>query len=90
MPFILIFAGILLIITAYRGTHDQLLGLIKADFSGPNNFFYWLISIFTVGAIGYIPKMKPISDAFLILIILVMFIRNRGFFDEFNAQIYGR
>lgn len=40
-----------------------------------------------IGAIGYIPKLKGISDAFLVLVLLVLFISNRGFFNSFNAQI---
>jgi len=90
MPLVLIFLGVLLIVAAYRGTQDDLFELLKGDFVGSQNFFYWIVSIFVVGAVGYIPRMKPISDAFLVLILLMLFIRNDSFFSRFNEQVFRR
>jgi len=87
MPFVLIAVGLLLIVVAFRGTQDQFFSLLKGDLTGSNNFFYWVVSILVVGAIGYIPKLKGVSDAFLVLIMLVLFISNKGFFSQFNAQL---
>ena len=94
MPFILILAGSLLLIAAVRDKHNQLYDLLKIDFTGPNNFIYWTLAILIVGAIGYIDTLKPISDGFLILIILVLFLSKGdpnsaggGFFQQFIAGI---
>lgn len=88
MPFVLIFAGTILLVAAVRNTQGVLYALVRNDFSGPNNFIYWTIAILILGAIGYIQRLKPISDAFLILIIIVLFLRRgTGFFDSFQRQI---
>jgi hypothetical protein len=88
MPFVLIVAGIVLITVAVRGTHQEFYQLVKGDFIGPNNFIYWVIAIAVIGAIGYVPRLKPISDGFLILVILALFLNDkRGFFKMFEDQI---
>ena len=90
MPFALIFAGVILIVAAVRGTQNQLFQLVRGDFSGPNNYIYWVVSILMVGVLGYVPKLKPISDGFLVLIIVVLFLKKgEGFFDMFTKQIKG-
>jgi hypothetical protein len=41
-----------------------------------------------IGAVGYVPKLKPLSDGFLVLIILVLFLKkDSGIFDKFNEQL---
>ena len=88
MPFVLIIAGIVLLIAAIRNSQGDLFHLLAGDFTGPNNFIFWFVSILIIGAIGYIPKLKPVSDGFLILVILVLFLRRgSGFFDMFQKQI---
>jgi len=88
MPFVLIIAGIILLTVAVRNTQDDLFGLVKGDFTGTNNFIYWVIAILIIGAVGYVPKLKPVSVAFLTLVILVLLLKKgEGFFDSFNKQI---
>jgi hypothetical protein len=94
MPFLLIIVGTFMVVSAARGTHQQLATLVKGDFSGPNNFVYWVLAILIVGSIGYVPKVKPFSVMFLALIIIVMFLRSGdpatgagGFFDKFMQGI---
>src|ERR1035437_10097218 len=88
MPFVLIIAGTILLISATRNTQATLYTLLAGDFTGSNNFIYWFLSILVIGAIGYIPKMKPLSEGFLVLVILQLFIhKDTGFFDQFNKQI---
>ncbi len=90
MPFVLIIIGVVLLIAAVRDKQQVLFYLLAHDFTGDNNFIYWFISILIIGAIGYIPKLKPVSDGFLILVILVLFLRKgTGFFDAFQRQIGG-
>lgn len=87
MPYALILAGALLLVSGVRNTQADLFALLKKDFTGPHNFIFWFLAIMAVGSIGYVPKIKPVSDAFLILVILVLFLSNKGFFAQFTRQI---
>jgi hypothetical protein len=94
MPFALIIVGLALLVAAVRGTQDKLFTLVQGDFSGPNNFAYWLVSILVIGSIGYIPKAKSVSVAFLVLVVIVMILTRGnpgkaggGFFDAFTKQL---
>lgn len=83
MAFAFLFIGIILIISAARGTLSDLGILLKSELTGKNNFFYWLIAIGIVGAIGYNQKAQPFSRAFLTLIILAMILANKGVYANF-------
>lgn len=94
MPFALIIVGIFLLVSAARSTQDDLFTLIRGDFTGPNNFFYWAISIMFIGAIGYVPKLRPLSTAFLVLVVIVLVLTKGnpnapggGFFQQFTSQL---
>jgi hypothetical protein len=94
MAFALLIIGITLIVASVRNTHMQLLGLIKSDFTGPGNFVYWVAALLVIGSIGYVEKLKPVSDGFLVLVILVLFLKrgnpydqNGGFFEKFTAAL---
>lgn len=86
MPFVLFAIGVLLVVSAVRGTQSQLFTLLKGDFSGSGSFVPWLISILAIGALGYINAIKPIVNAFLALVIVVLFLSNGGFFSKFTQQ----
>ena len=69
-------------------THIGALGQqLEKDFSGSGNFFYWLVAIGVLGASGYIPAFTKFSRLFMGLIILVMFLSNRGFFAQFQTSL---
>lgn len=94
MPFVLLIAGAVLLTSAVRNTQDSLFSLVKGDFTGPNNFIYWFLAIFVIGAIGYIPKAKPVATMFLVLVVLVLVLTRGnpnatggGFFQQFTSQI---
>lgn len=94
MPLALLLVGILFLTAAVRGNKcdgqqcsDLLFDTLKSDFTGPNNFIYWGIALWLIGAAGYYKPLKPLSNAFLGLVILVLFISNRGFFQKFMDQI---
>ena len=68
MPFVLLIIGLILITAGVRNTvsgSDGLFSLVQGDFTGQNNFIYWFLSIVVIGSIGYIPKLKGLSTAFL-------------------------
>lgn len=94
MAFALLITGAVFLIASIRGTQDNLTTLIKGDFTGPQNFLYWVIAILLIGFTGYIPKVKPLSVAFLVLVILVLILTKGnpngiggGFFQQFTNQI---
>jgi putative exporter of polyketide antibiotics len=87
MPFALLIIGIVLIVAATRNTQDNLFTLVKGDFTGPNNFLYWVVAIVAIGMLGYIPRLKPFSTAFLVLIGVVILLSHKGFFAQFQEQI---
>ncbi len=88
MPFALLIIGATLIVAGVRNQQDKLFTLVKNDFAGPNNFIFWIVSILAIGAVGYIPKLKPISTAFLGLVIVVLFLRKgTGFFAQLNTAL---
>lgn len=97
MPFALLIIGAILLISAARGTTDGptgLFALVKGDFTGPASFVYWMVAILVIGSIGYIPKVKPISTAFLGLLIVVLFLAKGdpskaggGFFEKFTQGL---
>lgn len=87
MPFFLLFIGILLVVVGAQGTQGKFFSLLVGDFTGPGNFVYWVVSIILIGSLGFVKTIRPLSDAFLILVLLVFVISNRGFFNQFNTAI---
>jgi len=94
MPLALLLLGALFLTASLRGDKcggeqcaDVLFKTMKDDFTGPDNFIYWGLALFLIGAAGYYKPFKPLSNAFLTLIIIVLFISNRGFFAKFMDQI---
>lgn len=86
MPFVTLIIGLALITSAVRDKQNDLFTLIKGDFTGQNSFAPWIISLLVIGGLGYVKGIKPITDAFLVLVILVLFISNGGFFQKFTQQ----
>jgi hypothetical protein len=96
MPFALLIVGVFLLIAGVRNTQDTLFSLVKSDFTGTDNFIFWFLAIVIIGLIGYVPKLKPVSTAFLGLVIVVLFLKKGnssgsggGFFAQFTSAIKG-
>lgn len=93
MPIFILFVGILLVVVGINNKIGEFVGLIKEDFRPSENvpgFHIWILAIFVAGAIGYIKDLKPVANAFLVLIIVVMLLSNKGFFAQFKAAIEGK
>jgi len=86
MPFVLLVVGLALVVSAARNTQGQLTSLIKADLTGPDSFVPWIVALAIIGGLGYVKPIKPITDAFLVLVIIVLFLSNGGFFAKFIQQ----
>lgn len=89
MPFVLIAVGIVLLVSAVKNTTGDLFTLLKGDFTGSNNYLYWVVSILIIGAVGYVPTFRNLSRMFLALVIIVLLISKGGFFTQFNKQAFG-
>ena len=91
MPFILLLLGALLFVTAYNGTTSQLGKMLKDDIfggTGTNGLLYWLVAIAIIGGLGYVKSLRSVSDAFIVLLLIVLFLAaNTGFFDRFQQAL---
>lgn len=90
MPFVFIASGLVLIITALKGDPSALWGLIKGDFSGPNNFEYWVIAILILGFLGYFQSLRSLSRLFMALVLVVLLLDNGGFFQKFQEFLHSQ
>lgn len=87
MPFLLIIAGVLLVVVGIRNTASQLGQLIVGDFTGPGNFFYWIAAILIIGLLGEIDELETPSRMMLALVLLALLLSNQGFFTKFVEQL---
>jgi hypothetical protein len=88
MPFIFTIFAILFIVIGARGQSSTAIALLKSEFTGPNSFIQFLIAILVVGFLGYIKPLKLVSDGFLLLILISMFLANKGgFFAQFENAL---
>lgn len=81
--------GIMLLVSALKGTETELAKQIEGDLvgqSGKSGFIVWLVAILAVGALGYIPYLERPSKYLVGLIIVVIVLSNHGIFAQlFNA-----
>jgi hypothetical protein len=87
MPLLFIGSGLILIITALKGDPGALWTLMQGDFSGKGNYVYWMFSILVLGSLGYIQQLRELSRLFLVLVLLVLLLDNKGFFAQLQAFI---
>lgn len=89
MPFALVTIGLIMVISGARNTHAALGKQIKSDFTGPNNFLYWIVAVGVVGSIGYVESLRNVSRAFLALVIISMILANgrNGLFAKFTDAL---
>ncbi len=86
MPILFGLFGIILIVAGVRDRvtngNPSLMSLVKDDFTGNNPFWKWMLAILLIGALGYIPAMRPISRGFMALVIVVFVLSNEGIFTK--------
>lgn len=86
MPYALILIGAILLIAGIRNQHVQLWHLVENDFT-EGNFLSWVAAIAVIGGLGYIPKLKPLSIAFMTLLLIVLVISNGGVFAKLQQFV---
>lgn len=90
MPFALIIIGIILAISAYRDTLPELFSIIKDITAESTGFGYWVIASVILGFMASIDSIKKPTNAFMILLMLVLLIRKRGALDQIATQLKGK
>jgi len=60
---------------------------VRTDFTGNGSFIYWAGAIGMAGAIGYVGKLRSLSVAFMALILLMLLLKNKGFFSQFTKEL---
>lgn len=91
MPLFFGSIGLLLIIAGLRDRivngNPSLVSLLKDDFmlSSQNSFTMWAFAIVFIGALGYVPKMRSISRMFLVLVVVVIFVKNKQLQSVFGT-----
>jgi hypothetical protein len=96
MAFALLIIGLALVTVTVRNTQDTFTARVANDFRGPGNFVYWIVAILIIGSVGYVKKLKGLSDAFLVMVLLVLILKRGnpgmpagGFFQQFTNAIKG-
>lgn len=88
MALLALFIGILFIATGLNNTTGQLFDLLGKEFSGSDgkpSFVPWALSILVIGSLGYWDKIQRAANMFLILVMVVLVLVNKGFFSQFTA-----
>lgn len=86
---ILILVGFVILIAAFRGEETTLAHLVASDIEGMGgtSFVWWILAVAAVGAVGYIPAVRPLAISFLALIILGVVLANEGLFADLENQL---
>jgi hypothetical protein len=87
VPYALVIAGLVLVIAGVRNTQSALFALLQGDFTGNKSFVWWFLSILGIGAVGYVESVKPLANAFLALLLIVLILANKGVFQNFTNAL---
>jgi hypothetical protein len=88
MPFVLAALGIVFLVVSIQGTQGTLYGLLKSELTGKDSFIPWVLAIVLLGLAGYIKTIRPVTNALIGLVFLVMILVNgKGFFGALNKAI---
>jgi hypothetical protein len=83
----LLVIGLLMIVVGARGTYAQFGQQVASEFEGQNSFTYWIIALAALGGLGYVPQLQRISRWAMGLVILAIFLSNKGFFAKFQQAL---
>ena len=73
MPFIALVIGSILVVAAIRDNHGTLFAALAVDIPA---YVTWGAAILAIGAIGFVPNLKPVSRALMTLILIVLILNN--------------
>lgn len=87
MPYVLLLFGAILFVAGVRGNQGTLWTLVRGDFTGDRSFVLWIAAIAVVGGAGYIKSLKPLSVAFMTLLLIVLFLSNKGVIAQLQTFV---
>lgn len=73
MPFIVLAVGVILLISALNNSYSALAGALEQDIPP---FLHWALAIVLLGALGFVPGLKPVSRGLMTLVLVVIFLKN--------------
>jgi hypothetical protein len=73
MIFFALIIGVILIVAAVRNSQGSLFSALGQDVPA---FVVWASAIFALGALGFVPGLKPVSRGLLALVLVVLILRN--------------
>jgi len=76
-----------LLVAGIRNTYGALWELIRNDFTSQNGFLTWVAAVAVVGGLGYIPRLRSLSIAFMTLLLLVLVLANSGIFNALQQFV---
>lgn len=83
MILVALIIGSILIVAAIRDTYGSLFTAIGQDVPA---FVVWGAAILALGAIGFVPGLKPISRGLMALVLIVIILRNyQGIIGGFQS-----
>lgn len=86
IPFLFLLIGVVFVIAGVRGKAKEVGDILKSDFTGNPNYLTWVLAVAAVGLLLTNRYTEKVGTSFFVLLLLVLFISNRGFFNEFSAQ----
>ena len=88
MIVILLFGiGIIFIIAGVQGKANELGSILVDDFTGSSNYLAWIVAVLFVGFIASLKETRELGNAFYALLIVVLLLSQRGFFEKFKEQV---
>ena len=87
MPLAILIIGLGMLLSGLRDTQRELGALVAGDFVGDDNFGRYLAGLMLVGSVGFIKPLRPISDGFLLLIILQIMLGSKGGFEQITKAL---
>lgn len=73
MLLIVLVIGAVLVVAAIRNSQGALFSALYEDVPG---YITWAAAILAIGAVGFVPGLKPVSRGLLALVLVVIIMRN--------------
>lgn len=90
MPLFFLFVGIMLVVVGINDRASDLITLLKDDLEpsdGSPSFIVWILAVGVIALLGNVKSLKPVSNGFLVLLVLVFLLANKGFINQFLQDI---
>jgi uncharacterized membrane protein YgcG len=87
MTIALLLIGVLLIVSAVKGTEHELATRVASDMTGQDGFLIWIAAIFALYLVSKIPGLAQPVKWLTALIVVVIFLNNTGVVNQFITAL---